>query len=514
MFVIRFGPMSPCLLLDLPEALARRVLQDWLHWKYVVRLDSAFCTHEKREQFTAVACGPQRTFTIDPDRNYGDFKPVIQWATSRHVQLDAFCMYKECSLDDEVLQAFLRKCGARVRWIRCNTYYTSISNCREVLLEATKFCPHVRELVVEVYDQNERGVWDDCLVKLTQALPELTDLSLHNAFLSKRGLAEALTECSVLERISISNSGQELPAEIAIPTLKSIKINSQHLSDDILIAIGQKCAKLEAFPLFRALYRYTNRVTEAGLRALLQGCPVLRDTDVERLEGFGEEIRVQLAKRRNFTLIDLTSWSEISDELLLKVLRVSPNLTTIKGRYSYMVTDTTLEVCGQHYPLLESLKLGDNHHVTNDGIQALVSRLAGRLRVAYLDECRRLCGPAVQAIAEYCPLLEEVVCPSHVSNAALLKLARNCPHLTHLKMSGSKVGDEVVSALAAHCPKLNVLYMGGCRSVTMQGVRALVEGCLMLLDLWLPAHIKKHPLPQPPQQDTPLMVFYAEKKGR
>jgi hypothetical protein len=515
MFVGRFGPMSPCLLLDLPEALARRILQEWLHWKYVVRLDSVFSSHETREQFTAVACGPHRIFTTDPGRGYGDFKPIIQWAMSRCVRLDGFCIYKDCSRDDELLQNFLRKCGSVVRWIRCCNLYSSSSHCQEVLIEAAKSCPHVRDLVIKDFDQEFN--WDECIVTATKAFPELINLSVYPAVLSTQGFAEALSRCKVLESISLFihvENGQVIPVAIAIPTLKSIRIDSKHVSDDVLVGIGQKCAKLEVFPMFSGLYRHTHQATDVGIRAVLQGCPLLRDTDVEQAFGFGLDVRVELARRRNLKVISLMSWHDMSEGLLQEVLKVSPNLTTFRNRNSYCVTDTMLAVCGQHCPLLVTLDLGVCSGVTNDGIRALVSSLAGKLRVAKLQECTGLYSPAVLAIAEHCPQLEELDCPHHVSTSAMLKLAECCPQLTHLKMSGSKVGDEVVTALAAHCPRLKVLYMGGCRSVTMQGVRAVVEGCPQLQELLLPAHLKKHPLPQRVQVGTALKVFYADKKGR
>jgi hypothetical protein len=109
-------------------------------------------------------------------------------------------------------------------------------------------------------------------------------------------------------------------------------------------------------------------------------------------------------------------------------------------------------------------------------MQALVSRLAGKLRSVFLQECTGLCSPAVLAIAEHCPLLEQLICLQYVSAAALLKLAESCPHLTKLDVSGSNIRD-VMEAIFELCPKLGTMCGGGHRTATTtHTVSALVGG--------------------------------------
>jgi hypothetical protein len=149
----------------------------------------------------------------------------------------------------------------------------------------------------------------------------------------------------------------------------------------------------------------------------------------------------------NFTVLDMGRWRDMNDGLLREVLRVSPNLTVLRGKRMNWLSDATLEVCGQHCPLLTTQQLWDCPEVTNEGMQALVSRLAGKLCSVFLRECPGLCSPAVLAIAEHCPPLEQLIFLQHVSAAALLKLAESCSHLTKLDVSGSNIRDVMEAIL-------------------------------------------------------------------
>jgi hypothetical protein len=67
-------------------------------------------------------------------------------------------------------------------------------------------------------------------------------------------------------------------------------------------------------------------VTEVGVRAVLQGCPLLRWTDVEYAVGVSTELHVELARRQNFTSLRPRDWRGISEELTRAVLTISPSV--------------------------------------------------------------------------------------------------------------------------------------------------------------------------------------------
>eukprot|EP01137_Pigoraptor_chileana_P003147 Opistho-2@42936 len=68
--------------------------------------------------------------------------------------------------------------------------------------------------------------------------------------------------------------------------------------------------------------------------------------------------------------------------------------------------------------------------------------------------------------------------PARESDRLLLALARNCPRLRELDVTGS-VGVSVAAAcaLADHCPELRLLDLSECFGVTDDVVLAIVQRC-------------------------------------
>jgi hypothetical protein len=73
--------------------------------------------------------------------------------------------------------------------------------------------------------------------------------------------------------------------------------------------------------------------------------------------------------------------------------------------------------------------------VTADGLRALVIKLGSKLRSLDFQHCYQWGDDVVLAIAEHCPLLENLRCPSNVSDAALMKLKERCVNLRANQLS-------------------------------------------------------------------------------
>jgi F-box/leucine-rich repeat protein 2/20 len=200
------------------------------------------------------------------------------------------------------------------------------------------------------------------------------------------------------------------------------------VTDEVLLAVGERCAKLERLAIFSSMSNAnTSSVTDVGVSAVLQGCPLLCNVDVQYAGGIGTELRVELARRCNFTTLTLCHWDNMSEELAQGLLTVSPNLTALDCGDCFWLTDATLAVCAQHCSLLESISIKRCHEVTTAGVTALVSKVGHNLSTVNLEDCFRLGDEAVVAIAEHCPQLTQIMCPSTVSAAALATLIRSCP---------------------------------------------------------------------------------------
>lgn len=73
------------------------------------------------------------------------------------------------------------------------------------------------------------------------------------------------------------------------------------MHSEVVTAIGQHCPKLHTMHIF---YATEKRLTDEAVRVLLQGCPLLQETDVIGAVGISHELRVELVRRR----IWMKSW--------------------------------------------------------------------------------------------------------------------------------------------------------------------------------------------------------------
>jgi hypothetical protein len=421
--------MMPFNCFDLPDAFIRVLLAEWFGLKHVVRLDSAFCCRESRKQFASLAYGQQTTFAVKSMVLERRIHRLLPWAITRGARLDGLCFCDSDVSSKETLQlleSFLVTHGSAVRRIY-DFVYDAAPHQIAVLLFA-RWCPNVAHFQGECSRHSLQ--WDKYLIALTTASQNLTTLSLSNVKLSKEGFAEALRQCVALEHLEVLTACQIIPREAAIPSLKSLKSASCCVSDALLIALGQRCAKLETLVIFQyAEAESDHQVTDVGVRAVLEGCPLLRETDVKYAAGLSPELRIELMRRLCPRYLYLGLWVDMNDNLAQKMLRVCPGLKALMFSGCEWLTDATLAVCAQHCPHVWQLTLPAESHITAAGVTALVIKLGSTLRSLDFYFCSCLGDEVVLAIAEHCSLLEYLRCPSNVSDAVLMKLKERCVKL-------------------------------------------------------------------------------------
>jgi hypothetical protein len=282
--------MLSCVLLDLPEAIPRLVFVEWLHLKQIVRLDSAFCSHQLREQYLTLAYGECTGFTLSIINQHRKMDDMLRWTTSRGVRLNGILLSGGVPCGSDLLSPFLTVSGSAIKWVTFQGFNNNAINQTNVL-EVAKSCPNVQKL--KVYGD---GPWAISLPVLAKAFQSLTVMTLEAVKLPKQCLAAALVHCRYLEKLKI-RAGSAVPTEVAIPSLKSIILWCSGLTDEILSAIGQHCAGLETLWVFGSSTEVGYAVSEVGVRAVLEGCPLLRETDVEYAAGINEDLRIELARR-------------------------------------------------------------------------------------------------------------------------------------------------------------------------------------------------------------------------
>jgi hypothetical protein len=419
--------MDICILFALPEALSRQLLVKWLDFGNVVRVDSAMCASKVRRKYFELVYGRHSTFRVESYQQRRKFNSLLRWTVLRNAQLDGIRLTGELYGCDDLLETFSAMSGPAVQWIdSCELELNDCSTTRqEVLLTVAEACPNVKTLNIQD-SKNATEPWDETLVTLTMGFPQLTNLALYDVQFSKQGLATALKHCHHLETLRVRSKHAVLPAEVALPSLKSLATGSGNVTDAVLVAVGERCTKLERLAIFSSMSNAnTSPVTDVGVRAVLQGCPLLCNVDVQYAGGISTELRVELARRCNFTTLTLCHWDDMSDELAQGLLTVSPNLTALDCGDCAWLTDATLAVCAHHCPLLKSISIKRCHEVTTAGVTALVSNVGHNLSTVNLGDCSQLDDEIVLAIAEHCPRLTEILYPPSLSDA----VERSCPSL-------------------------------------------------------------------------------------
>jgi hypothetical protein len=480
-------------LLDLPEAVSGLILMKWVRLKQVVRLDSSFCNQTKRAAFLALAYGRCSIYALNVRSERVPLSCAWRWAVSRNAKLDSLYISKD--LCKTLLAGFLDGSGSAIRRAVSVRHHANCVSCDPVWLEVAKRCPNVEE--VALYGEYPADPWDDGLSAIAVACQKLTSLSLTHVILSSQGLAAALARCPCLTSVLVEGGLANMPVEIAVPTLKTLKIHNVRMSDAVLAAIGQRCSELECLELFTSLkQRESHPVTDVGVRAVLQGCPLLREIDVECAQNISCQLRAELAQRCCFTKITFGTWSWLDEEVAHAVLKVSPQLRALHAGDGTWQTDETLRVCEQYCPLLEVFSIRDCPMVTIEGVRRLLCNMGSQLREVKLRCCRHLGDEGVLAIAAHCPLLRAAFCPAGTTDAAVVELAMGCPLLTWVEFSSCEVGDGGVAALAMHCTMLQELRIQRCSKLTMQGVRSVAEHCLHLVWVLLPGQFRDQQLPK------------------
>jgi hypothetical protein len=230
-------------LLDLPDEISRPVVLGWLCLKHMVRLDSALINRNLRGQYFSLMYGQLVTFPVNSYRQQSDYTATLAWITARSVRPDGICVLRSCKSSEQLLEKLTVNSGAAVRWIDA---YSTGSECeayQQLLQRVAERCPEVQRLLVN--EELKIAPWGDTLLKLVQEFQRLTELVITDLDLSQKELCAVLRHCKYLEALSIRDEHQHLSGQIALPTLRSLEIYSRHMSDAIMVAIGQRCTRLE-----------------------------------------------------------------------------------------------------------------------------------------------------------------------------------------------------------------------------------------------------------------------------
>ncbi|EOA22567.1 hypothetical protein CARUB_v10003228mg [Capsella rubella] len=154
-------------------------------------------------------------------------------------------------------------------------------------------------------------------------------LQVFYTAVTNRGLVNALEKLPLLETLEVSHTCLRLNLQAigeACPQLHTLKLNSSasfHVrirgfgiikgDDDFALAIAESMSEL------RHLQLLGDRLTEDGLKAILDGCPCLKHLDIRKCFHIGEDLEKQCFERMK----EFRRPSDLSDDYPYNIIFLS-----------------------------------------------------------------------------------------------------------------------------------------------------------------------------------------------
>ena len=203
--------------------------------------------------------------------------------------------------------------------------------------------------------------------------------------------------------------------------------------------------------------------------------------------------------------------SELSDAVIVNIVTTSPLLSILELGGCDNITDIALNSISQHCHKLKNIGLGSSSGITSKAIMKL-TRGCPLLQSISFSSCSLVTDKTAKAISKYlpgllhidlsynsvsdvgviflangCHLLQSIIMEdSAVSNASLIAIGQNCPHLQNVNFSGGEgITDIGVSALVLGCTMLESITLTDCHEMTSESTRTIATGCPRLQYVFL-----------------------------
>eukprot|EP00270_Netrium_digitus_P007986 TRINITY_DN235_c0_g1_i1.p1 TRINITY_DN235_c0_g1~~TRINITY_DN235_c0_g1_i1.p1 ORF type:complete len:562 (-),score=96.54 TRINITY_DN235_c0_g1_i1:250-1935(-) len=328
-------------------------------------------------------------------------------------------------------------------------------------------CTKLEDLDISLSSQ----LTDDSLRAIGKHLPHLKRLDLkHCKLISGHGVAAVAEGCPLLENLHLG------VVEVGDIGLRAIGLHSAkleelyldygwgkygQLSREAMSVVAHGCKNLR-----RLSMRGSKQVDDIVLQGLERGCPSLMELDLHACEKVGDrglEAVVKGCKQlKELVLSGSNIGSSGRDPFALH--GGLPNLRSIRMNGD-MISDAMLKSIGEKCQNLLEIHLSCCSNVTDKGLVALLLGCSS-LSCITVKSSPLVRGSAFETVP--CPAMASISFPScGVDDHGLLSVAKNCPNLAYLSVSGcqSITAVGLVNFVAA-CPPLKDLLIVGCLQLT------------------------------------------------
>jgi hypothetical protein len=463
---------------QLPLELASKILLMWVDLEDIGHLDSALCNKTERASYLSLVSNASfvisRSFTPH-EGNAGGIRvrSFTSWFLLRGVAVTNVSVNAAWVANQGQSRNYIHLHRRHVRNVTVEMDSSLPFEFDAALKEISEHCPNVAKL------DTGRGVTISAvtLSHITHHWPQLTHLAIQvDGVDDGDEFVSVCVECQSLVELTL----WAVPPAPALT--KALQVCSAELQKFTAFAplkpsdyrsLAQRC------PLLREVDVPHSKLDDAGLEALGANCVHLEVLKIEKNAKVTNKGLLAVARNRALTTLRLNGCPIITDAGLQAVAQSCPLLERVDLSHSSAVTDASLIAIGQTCHHLRELSLRAVP-VTHAGLRAVAAGCP-QLQVMRAPECD--VGRGVEAVARGCPQLRVLASPhADVPAAAVRALAERCPLLTTVELWGEEIGDAEIAALVKGCPLLTRLYVCG-TSATENALATIRDHCKHLAEV-------------------------------
>ena len=170
-----------------------------------------------------------------------------------------------------------------------------------------------------------------------------------------------------------------------------------------------------------------------------------------------EDIAVIANNCRQLKKIDIANCGRITS--LNNLVRKCPELTYIKARGCYQLTDDSLKDIANNCSELKHIDVAYCPEITDDGLVSIVDKCSN-INAINVSGCNKITDSAIVAIAE------------------------ECPYLTTISLADCiLVTDAAIKKLGNQCEKLEFIYLRGCCNISPHTIESITNKCKGISEL-------------------------------
>ncbi|KAL0481305.1 hypothetical protein AKO1_012757 [Acrasis kona] len=173
----------------------------------------------------------------------------------------------------------------------------------------------------------------------------------------------------------------------------------------------------------------------------------------------------------NITEVSFKGLKRLGDVHLKSVFdTVRVNLTSVKLWLCPSITDDSILHLASICPNLRTLHLNYCNGITNNSI-CNIATSCQNLRSLHLAECREVSDVSLISLSKNCARLHELrLTKTRITDSGLIEITRHCTRLQFLDVAGCDISDISIQHVELNSKHLKYLEISGCQFVTTRSI--------------------------------------------